>query len=144
MDEVVAAGAVDPKSDGAELVGAKENGELVGAAVCMPKPPNIGAVVAVDVAGAPKIFVAVDVAGLEPKPVKAGVVVAPPNMGAAVFVVPPNKLVVAGCAPNGLVATGALVVEPGKPKILLVDVGAVVPKGVAAVGCEKILVLAAG
>ena len=144
MDEVVAAGAVDPKSDGAELVGAKENGELVGAAVCVPKPPNIGAAVAVEVAGAPKIFVAVDVAGLEPKPVKAGVVVAPPNIGAAVFVVLPNKLVVAGCAPNGLVATGALVVELGKPKILLVDVGAVVPNGVDVVGCEKILVLVAG
>lgn len=62
---------------------------------CALKPPKIEPVVAVDVAGAPKILV-VAVGAVEPNPVNACVVVVPPNSGAAVLVVVPNIFAVAG------------------------------------------------
>ncbi len=92
IDELVVAGAGAPNRVGAVLVPVfvKENGVEVVVAVCVPKPPKVGAV---DVAGAPNILVVVDVGATEPKPVNAGVLVAAPNIGAAVLVVVPNIFV---------------------------------------------------
>jgi hypothetical protein len=111
----------------------------------MPKPPNIGAVVAVDAAGAPKILVVVDVGAPEPKPVNAGVLIVEPNAGAAALVAVPNMFVVVGCVPNGFVIAGAAAdVEVGTPNIFVVAVGAVAPKGVLVAGWENRLVVAVG
>jgi hypothetical protein len=97
IDEVVADGAGAPNRVDPALVPVveNENGVAVDVAVCVPKPPKIGAVVAVEVAGVPKIF-AVDVGATVPKPVNAGVAVVAPNIGAAVLVVVPNIFVVVG------------------------------------------------
>ena len=109
-DEVDDVGAVEPNRFGVGFVEGNENGDAVEVAVCVPKPPNIGAVLVDDAVGAPNIFVVVDDAAGTPKPVNAGVVVPPPNAGAAVLVVVPNIFVVPCWAPNGLVMDGAAVV----------------------------------
>ncbi len=97
IDEVAVDGAVEPNKLGALLVPVveNENGDAVEVAVCAPKPPKIGAVEAVEVAGAPNILV-VDVGAVVPKPVNAGVAVVAPNIGAAELVAVPNIFVV-GC-----------------------------------------------
>lgn len=96
IDEVVDVGAVAPNNVGAVLVAvdAKENGAA--AVVCVPKPPKIGAVVAVEAVGAPNIFVVVAAGAVVPKPANAGVLVAAPKTGAAVLVVAPKIFVVVG------------------------------------------------
>lgn len=97
IDEVVVAGAVVPNKLGAlVVVDENENNPVFGVLVCVLNPPNIGAVVAVDVDGAPKIFVVVAAGAVVPKPVNAGVLVAVPKAGAAALVAVPNIFVVAG------------------------------------------------
>ena len=93
-DDDVVDGAPKKVGPAALVAGdANENGAAADVAVCVPKPPKMGAAVEVVPVGAPKILVAVDVGAATPKPVNAGVLVAAPKTGAAALVAAPNILV---------------------------------------------------
>ncbi|CAF4757085.1 unnamed protein product, partial [Rotaria sp. Silwood2] len=88
------------------FVDENENGFVAGTVVCVLRCSKTGDVLGDDLAGVPKILVAIVVGTVESQYVNDGVLVAASITGAAALFVVPNILVVTGRVQNGLVKVG--------------------------------------